>query len=157
MLRNIFDLIFTNKRTKGPQKKVVTDFLFLPGMTLTGSWSVVCGAHIPAFIFASFRVARLNLQTRKLWLVGRCRARLLGFLFICFPFLSFVDNTKITPLRQRDPKQRFLFTSVGRSLLDDDERQLRSAVQQCCEGDPALQAVQKEKHTRVQRWQRQSR
>ena len=27
----------------------------------------------------------------------------------------------ITPLRQRDPEQRFLSTSVGRSLNDDDE------------------------------------
>ena len=36
----------------------------------------------------------------------------------------FVQNSKIhqkTPLRQRDPKQRFLSTSVGRSLIDDDE------------------------------------
>ena len=38
---------------------------------------------------------------------------------------------------------------------DDDSTQSRSAVQRCCEGDPALQAVQKEKNTttRVQRWQ----
>ena len=30
-------------------------------------------------------------------------------------------GSKITPLRQRDPTQRFLSTSVGRSLIDDDE------------------------------------
>ena len=28
---------------------------------------------------------------------------------------------KCTPLWQRDPKQRFLSTSVGRSLIDDDD------------------------------------
>ena len=33
----------------------------------------------------------------------------------------FFLKNKITPLRQRDPKQRFLSTSVGRSLIDDDE------------------------------------
>ena len=38
------------------------------------------------------------------------------FLDFCFGFFL-----KITPLRQRDPKQCFLSTSVGRSLIDDDE------------------------------------
>ena len=37
---------------------------------------------------------------------------------------------------------------------DDDSTQLRSAVQRCCEGDPALQAVQKETRQLVCRgWQ----
>ena len=45
------DLVI-QKKTFGLQKKtVVTDFLFLSGMTLAGSWSVVGGAPIQAFTF----------------------------------------------------------------------------------------------------------
>ena len=36
-------------------------------------------------------------------------------------FQTIILPIKITPLRQRDPKQRFLSTSIGRSLIDDDE------------------------------------
>ena len=37
---------------------MVTEFLFLSGMTLAGSWSVVGGAHIQAFTF--FMVLQLS-------------------------------------------------------------------------------------------------
>ena len=48
--KNITGLINSNRL--GPVKiTVVTEFLLLTGMTLAGSWSVVRGAHIQAFIF----------------------------------------------------------------------------------------------------------
>ena len=40
--------------------------------------------------------------------------------FVCWQF-HFFCNFLITPLRQRDPEQRCLSTSVGLSLIDDNE------------------------------------
>ena len=36
-------------------------------------------------------------------------------------FFFLLIGFKLTPLRQRDAKQRFFSTLVGRSLIDDDE------------------------------------
>ena len=80
MLRDLFICFPTS-----PEKLVVTDFLFLSGMTLAGSRSVVSNAHIPAFIFFTaftlsrsrsvVRQARVQVFAQKLALVLDSLAR----------------------------------------------------------------------------------
>ena len=43
--------LINSKNNRSTKNAVVTDFLFLSGKTLAGSWSVVGGVHIQAFTF----------------------------------------------------------------------------------------------------------